>query len=55
VAGSLASILHAFGFGEFAQKRVPQDMRGDINFLLIGQMRVSLGGDAPDDRGRLAA
>jgi hypothetical protein len=30
-------------------------MRRDINFLIIGQMRIGLGGDAPDDCGRLAA
>src|SRR4029453_5236683 len=45
----LAGIMHTLLFGELAEKRMPQHMGGDINFLILGEVGIGLSGDTADD------
>ena len=53
--GSFPGIVDAFGFSELAQEGMPQHMGGDINFFILGEMGIGLGGDTEDDAIRFSA
>jgi hypothetical protein len=53
--GGLAGIVATFGLGELAQKRMPQHVRGDIDFLILGEMGIGLGSNTQDDTIRFTA
>src|SRR5882724_351133 len=53
--GGLAGIVNAFFLCELAQKRMPQHVGGDIDFLIFGEMGIGLGGNTEDDTIRFTA
>jgi hypothetical protein len=52
---SFPGIVDTFGLGELTQKRMPQHMGRHINFLILGEMCIGLGGDPADDARRFPA
>lgn len=55
VAGSLAGVVHALFFSQLAQEGMPQDMRRDLDVLLLWAVGIGLAGDALNDMAGIAA